>query len=47
MNNNLSTKKDWVYCLIMAFSTVFQEDMLAKVHHQVPLLDPTPGDAAL
>ena len=26
---------------------VFHEDMLPKVLHQIPLLDPSPGDAAL
>ena len=50
MNNNLLTKK---LCILLynllhhgskdVVRVVFHEDMLPKVLHQIPLLDPSPG----
>ena len=54
MNNNLLTKK---LCILLynflhhgsedVVRVVFHEDVLSKVLHQIPLLDPSPGDAPL
>ena len=54
MNNNLLTKK---LCILLynffhhgsedIVRVVFHEDVLSKVLHQIPLLDPSPGDAPL
>ena len=54
MNNNLLTK---TLCILLynllhhgsedVVRVVFHEDVLPKVLHQIPLLDPSPGDPAL